>query len=159
MELDPKTAAGIVYGLCYAGGVVAFVYSGLTEGMMRDRRGFATVVVVSLLWPLALALAGLATMFLWWEDHKKACGKAKGQVAPDASADKKVGEDNKERIHGDGHAGEQAGRGKVRLRLEQPCPPGMEEYGADPDLVYARVVRQGWDVEKALTTPKRRVSR
>lgn len=127
-HLDPGTAAGIVCGLCYTGGVAMFIYCGLAEGMMRDRRGFATVVVASLLWPLALALSGLATAFLWWEDRKKACGKAKGQVAPDASADKKAGEDNKERIHGDGHAGEQAGRGKVRLRLEQPCLPGMEEY-------------------------------
>ena len=226
MELDPKTAAEIVYGLCYAGGVAVFIYFGLTEGMMRDRRGFAVAVVVSLLWPLALALAGLATMFLWWEDHKKkACGKAKGQVAPGAPAHKKEGEDDKERVHGDGRephaamgrhkhkrqgkhrrvrlddvalhagraapgvagraaagggprvaqdagaasgaevrhphahdrkarraggeqahtggrpgagargrgpsagrAGEQAGRGKVRIRLEQPCLPGMEEY-------------------------------
>lgn len=227
MELDPKTFTAIVFGLCYAGGVAMSVYIGMTDGMMRSRHGFAIVVVVSLLWPLALALAGLATAFLWWEGHKKekACGKARGRVAPDAPANKKEGEDDKERVHGDGHelhasvgrhkhkrqgrhrrvrlddvalhagrpvpgvagraaaggeprvaqdahaasraevrhlhahdrkarraggekahtggqpgagargrgpsagrTGEQAGRGKVRLRLEQPCLPGMEEY-------------------------------
>lgn len=226
-HLDPRTVDAIVYGLCYAGGVAVFIYFGLTEGMMRDRRGFAVAVVVSLLWPLALALSALAMALLWWEDHKKACGKAKGQVAPGAPAHKKKrkGKDDKERVHGDGRephaavgrhkhkrkggrrrgrlddvalqagrpvpgvaghaaaggeprvaqdagaasgaevrhphahdrkarraggekahtggqpgagargrgpsagrAGEQAGRGKVRLRLEQPCLPGMEEY-------------------------------
>lgn len=40
-----------------------------------------------------------------------------------------------------------------------PLSQLSEEYDADPDLVYARVVGQGWDVEKALTTPKRRVSK
>ena len=48
----------------------------------------------------------------------------------------------------------------VEFRGERVPPSQLsEEYGADPDLVYARVVRQGWNVEKALTTPKRRVSR
>lgn len=36
-----------------------------------------------------------------------------------------------------------------------PLSQLSEEYGADPDLVYARVVCRGWDVEKALTLPKR----
>lgn len=169
-HLDPRTAAGIVYGLClcYAGGVAMFIYCGLAEGMTRDRRGFATVVVASLLWPLALALAlsGLATAFLWGEDHKKTCGKAKGQVAPDASADKKVGEDNKERIHGDGHAGEQAGRWKVTLKEQgrnkrnnrmftlfgetHPMPYWCERFNTYPQLVMQRLKR-GWSVEAAFT--------
>lgn len=40
-----------------------------------------------------------------------------------------------------------------------PLAQLSEEYKVDPDLVYARVVGRGWDVEKALTTPNRRISR
>lgn len=40
-----------------------------------------------------------------------------------------------------------------------PLSQLSEEYNVDPDLVYSRVVALGWDVERALTTPKRRITR
>lgn len=48
----------------------------------------------------------------------------------------------------------------VEFRGERvPLARLSEEYGVDPDLVYSRVVVLGWDVERALSAPKRRISR